>query len=314
MPKSGKFIKYAWKVVSVIILSMAVVFLWYSPKMLLEYYYQSQAEEEEVEQKEQTVQLPSILPPDYTNTTRAPQEMNKAVVVGNITSPGKGQQESVASPQDPMPLASVYGRVALSDGRLPVRAKVKILDSGGQLLIKTKTNKKGKYSFTQVPLEAKTIVFLHEGYLRKSFSLNLQAGEEIKINTKLQLFIQADHLKIDLRQLELRNRGKTITNIYLKNRCEEKMAIDKIKISWRADEGEMIESVYIGRNTFWSYESGSPLGKQPSGTILDGNDQKIGPKISKKLKMSFDQNMRGKRVRIKFGMVDGSTKTVEFDT
>ena len=114
---------------------------------------------------------------------------------------------------------------------------------------------------------------------------------------------EEDHfLEVDLDNIEIKGKDKNIiSGIKLKavNNAEGLHA-EKLRISWDPDNNEKIKGIKIAGTEFWGYDiAGSPLGNQPSDTLLTGWSQKLPEnKVIEIDEIEFDSDMRNKEVNI----------------
>lgn len=79
---------------------------------------------------------------------------------------------------------------------------------------------------------------------------------------------QASNFVIDLSGIALSSADARVIGITLRNIGPSPITIDKIKITWT--NSKLVEEVKIGSQIVWKYNNtGTPTGKQPSGTQLD---------------------------------------------
>ncbi len=106
--------------------------------------------------------------------------------------------------------------------------------------------------------------------------------------------------------------GKQLRDIFVSNsHTEKEFEIDKITFTW--DNPNLIEQVFVDSDKFWARNGpGTPAGRQPSGTLLDGEDEDIEDEETFKIhKVQFTEDMTGTTITIKIDFTDGSSITTD---
>lgn len=115
---------------------------------------------------------------------------------------------------------------------------------------------------------------------------------------------EADYLVVDNTDASLSTEGKIVYEIALKNAGEDDITIDKLIISWDANEGD-IRLVEI-----WSEAGTEWCGEQTSGSELDISDWALAPDEEQSISLTLYQDIPEEEFSIEFIMGDGSTMTV----
>ena len=119
---------------------------------------------------------------------------------------------------------------------------------------------------------------------------------------------QSDCLIVDTSEICLNPAGKWICCIYVMNDCQYDITIDKVRLSWTPDEGEIILKMQIRHYDMLEWK-----GSAPSGTVLDIDDCILIPGQRECICFFFDSDMHGKAFTIEFTMVDGTSVAATFE-
>ena len=115
---------------------------------------------------------------------------------------------------------------------------------------------------------------------------------------------EAECLMVDNTSASLGSEGKIVYDMALKNAGEDAITIDKLVISWDADEGD-IRMVEI-----WSEAGTEWCGEQTSGSELDISDWTLAPGEERDISLTLNQDAPEEQFVVEFIMGDGSTMTV----
>lgn len=160
-----------------------------------------------------------------------------------------------------------------------------IIGNGSVKVYLTSANEK-KLVFTNV--KEKTLLPLITGFSVKKIENSDQAS--------------GSHLTADLDNIELSgDKNNVLTGIKLKEIGNQQgVNIEKVKVSWLANNGEKISGIKISGWEFWGYnKAGAPLGAQASGTLLKAWAQKLPENAVRNVdEVVFDSDMSDKQLNI----------------
>ncbi len=101
--------------------------------------------------------------------------------------------------------------------------------------------------------------------------------------------------------------GKQLREVYISNTCTDDVTVSHIQITWT--NAKLIQQVFFGTSKVWSSNGpGTPSGNQPSGTILDIQDEVLSDSETLELqKTQFTGAMAGTIINVIFTFTDGTT-------
>ena len=115
----------------------------------------------------------------------------------------------------------------------------------------------------------------------------------------------ADCFETDISEAEWFG-GKQLREVYISNSCPTAVTVSSITVNWT--NSKLIQQVFFGNSKVWSASGpGTPSGDQPSGTVLDIQDETLSAAETLELqKTQFTGSMSGTTVQVIFTFLDGS--------
>lgn len=129
--------------------------------------------------------------------------------------------------------------------------------------------------------------------------------------------IASGNLVVDYSAANISGGNKELQGITIENIGTDDIIIEKVTVSWVVNTTSLIEEVVIDGSTLWKHNgTGTPTGRQPSGTELDMDDYLLSPGagVIPIDSFRFDSNMSSEtQFTIVFQLSDGTFKTVVID-
>lgn len=102
--------------------------------------------------------------------------------------------------------------------------------------------------------------------------------------------------------------GKQLREVYVSNSCADDVTVSHITLTW--NNTRLLQQVFFGNTKVWSASGpGTPSGDQPSGTVLDIQDETLSASegFVEMQKTQFTGAMSGTTVDVVFTFTDGTT-------